>query len=71
MGLRSVQESCHPVGSNVHGGTRVVHISKDIAWLAMASIFESFFAPGGSAKRSAFIFCGDINVGRLTPRVYN
>jgi hypothetical protein len=58
MGLESVQESCHPVGENVDSSTRVVHIGKDIACFAMASIFESFSVPCGPERRSAYVLLG-------------
>lgn len=54
MGLGSVQESCHPVGKDVDSSTRVVHIGKDIAWLAMA-VFESFSVPCSPGRRSASV----------------
>lgn len=39
------------VGDDVDGGTSVVNISKDIAWLATSSIIESLLAPR-SPKRN-------------------
>lgn len=52
MGLGSVQESCHPVGKDIDRGTRVVHIGKDIARLAM-TIFEGFGVPCSPSTRLA------------------
>lgn len=53
MGLRPVQESCHPIGNDIDSRARVVHIGKDVTGLAMASILKGFLAPGGSATGSA------------------
>ena len=51
--LGAIQESCHPVGKDVHSSASVVHIGKNIACLAVASICEGLSAPRSSATRSA------------------